>query len=761
LNAQSAIQNPKSAILNMPKPIASIDRPLALRLRPDLIAMPVEMSKTRTWIINDPATLEHFQFSAEEFALLDWLRQPVSIAELRRRFANEFSPQTISSHSVWDFLARLHSAGLLIADDSGQGNELLARMRRDRVRRWALSWTGLLSIRFRGLDPDRFLTAVHDRLGWLFSPLSLVTAVVAMVFAASIVFGHFDEFRTRLPEVSALFDARNLLWLLLSIGAVKLLHELGHALACKHFGGKVHELGLMLLVFAPCLYCDVSDAWRLTSKWQRIAVSAAGMMVEIVLAAVATIVWWYAQPGVLQLIAMNIMVVCTVGTLLVNGNPLLRYDGYYILSDLVETPNLWQRSREALRRFTTEWLLGQPAADDPLVPASGRSLLAAYAVASKCYVALVCAAIIWSLVVLLYPLHLQNLAYAVGLTVVGSAVIGPVSGIFQLLRNPIRRAELRTGRLSLITTIGLGIAVAVLALPVTYHVHAPLVLMPEDAARVYATIDGALASAPRAGSHVKRGDVIGRLENLEVDRELERVAGECRLKQLRLEHLEKLRGADPEAGKQIPTAWAALADSEHRLEDRRRDAERLTLKAPADGFVLPAPRTPAVRHWASTGGRSSDTRLATWSGSLLDPTNLGATLEPSTLVCLVGDPSNLTAVLLVGDTDVKRLQPGQSVRLRLEQSPGCVMEGEVVDVARHEVQDHGGDAAVQTDLATLYAGLLPPGRRATYYQARIRFDPPQQPLVIGGRGHAKVAAERITLARFILRFVGQTFRIPI
>jgi putative peptide zinc metalloprotease protein len=484
------------------------------------------------------------------------------------------------------------------------------------------------------------------------------------------------------------------------------------------------------------------------------------MMVEIVLAAVATIVWWYAQPGVLQLVAMNIMVVCTVGTLLVNGNPLLRYDGYYILSDLVETPNLWQRSREALRRFATEWLLGQPAADDPLVPASGRSLLAAYAVASKCYVALVCAAIIWSLVVLLYPLHLQNLAYAVGLTVVGSAVIGPVSGIFQLLRNPIRRAELRSGRLALVTSIGLGIAVAVLALPVTYHVQAPLVLMPEDAARVYATIDGALASAPRAGSHVKRGDVIGRLKNLEIERELERVEGECRLRQLRLEHLEKLRGVDPEAGKQIPTARAALADSERRLEDRRRDAERLTLKSPADGFVLPAPRTPAVPRLGPAGG-SPDTRLATWSGSLLDPTNLGATLEPGTLVCLVGDPSNLTAVLLVGDTDVKRLQPGQSVRLRLEQSPGCVMEGEVVDVARHEVQDHGGDAAVQTDLATLYAGLLPPGRRATHYQARVRFDPPQQPLVIGGRGHAKVAAERITLARYILRFVGQTFRMPI
>src|SRR6185312_9442921 len=115
-------------------------------------------------------------------------------------------------------------------------------------------------------------------------------------------------------------------------------------------------------------------------KWRRIAVSAAGMIVELVLAAAATIIWWYAQPGVAQLVALNIMIICTVSTLLINGNPLMRYDGYYIFSDLVETPNLWQRSREALRHFWSEWLLGQAPAEDPLIPASKRPLLAAYAV---------------------------------------------------------------------------------------------------------------------------------------------------------------------------------------------------------------------------------------------------------------------------------------------------------------------------------------------------------------------------------------------
>ena len=293
---------------------------------------------------------------------------------------------------------------------------------------------------------------------------------------------------------------------------------------------------------------------------------------------------------------MNVMIVCTVGTLLVNGNPLLRYDGYFILSDLVETPNLWQRSREVLRRLASEWLLGEPAADDPLVPAQHRTWLAIYAVASKTYVALVCVAIVWGLVQVLYPLHLQNLAYAVGLTVLGSAITGPISNIAQFARNPIRRSELRSGRLAVDCRWRLrGSRVAILAVPVTYHVRAPLVLMPEEAARVYATVDGTLASALRAGEPVRRGDVIGALNNMEIERELARAEGEVAQRKLRVEHLERLRGVDPEANDELPTARAALADSERRLGERRRDVERLTLRAPVDGILLPAPRRTPIK----------------------------------------------------------------------------------------------------------------------------------------------------------------------
>lgn len=752
----------------MNKPLASIDRPIGLRLRGDLQVAEVESSGATTWIVKDPLTLEHFQFSAEEFALMDWIRRPVSIAELQRLFQRRFSPQTITPQTIWDFLSRLHTAGLLVGDAAGQGTELLDRRDREQLRRWALSWTGILGIRFRGFDPDGLLTALHAELRWLFSPVSLLAALAVVVYALSIVLGHVDTLRDRLPALSALVDPRNLVWLLVAIGFVKVLHELGHGLVCKHFGGHVQEMGFMLLVFSPCLYCDVSDAWRFPSKWRRIAVSAAGICVEVFLASLATIVWWYAQPGVVQLVALNIMIVCTVNTFLINGNPLMRYDGYYIFSDLVETPNLWQRSREAFSYFWSDWLLGQPAADDPLIPLRKRPLLAAYAVASKVYMGLMCLMIVWGLVKVLYPYHLENLAYAVGAIVFGSALVAPISGVIDVARNPIRRAELRGGRVSLLAAVALAVVVGVLAIPVDYKVRAPLVLLPDDAARVYATAEGTLVSILPAGAKVRRGDVVARLRNASMDVEIAKLEGELAVRRLHVEHLERLRGVDHDANDQLPTARTELADSQRRLDERRRDAGRLTLVAPADGVIVPAPRKPDAR--------PAESRLPVWSGSLLEPQSLGAHVEPGTLVCLVGDPHRLTAVLLVDDADVKRLAPGQPARLRLAELPGQVIDGEVVEVARHETDDADRTHPRRADLSPLLAGLVTPGQTGAVYEARVRLSGEARgasgeksqvdasglltQLVIGGRGEAKVTAERITLGRRVYRSIAQTFRLP-
>ncbi len=756
----------------MSQHLASIDRLVGMRLRADLLVSEVELSGSTTWIVKDPLTSEHFQFSAEEHALMDWMREEVTIAELQRRFNRRFSPRTIRPEVIWEFLSRLHSAGLTISDATGQGAELLARRERDQARRAAFSWTQLLGIRFRGFDPDWLLSRIASEFRWLFSPLAIVPALALILYALSLVIGHFGEFRDRLPELAAFADPRNLVWLLLAIGVVKVLHEFGHALACKHFGGEVREMGFMLLVFSPCLYCDVSDAWRFSNKWKRIAVSAAGIVVELLLAAVATIVWWYAQPGVVQLVALNMMVICTVSTLFINGNPLMRYDGYYIFSDLMETPNLWQRSREALRHFWSSWLMGQPTEDDPLIPDDKRSWLALYAMCSKVYMVVVCVSIVWGLVKVLYPYHLQNVAFMAGFMMLAGAMVAPISAVVELVRNPIRRADVRSGRLSLLLAAGAAVVAAILMIPMTYHVRAPLVVMPENASRVYATAGDTLTKMLPAGSQVRQGDVIGQLQDTGAEMEIARLEGEVKSRKLHVDHLERLRGIDREANDQLPTARTALADSQRRLDERLEEAKRLTLVAPADGVIIPAPR----KHLPK-GARS--TRLPEWQGSLLDQNTLGAHVEPGTLVCLVGDPRKQNAIMLVDDTDIKRLAPGQKARLRIDELPGQVVEGEVVDVARHELADIENLQRRQADLSPLMTGLMPAGQSGAVYEVRLRLSGERggkgrergagsgepegaaaSSLIVGGRGNGKIAAERITIGRQIYRYLAQTFRLP-
>jgi putative peptide zinc metalloprotease protein len=288
---------------------------------------------------------------------------------------------------------------------------------------------------------------------------------------------------------------------------------------------------------------------------------------------------------------------------------------------------------------------------------------------------------------------------------------------------------------------------------VTYYVRAPFVLMPEGAARIFATVDGTLTTSLKAGERVASGAVVAQLGNADIQLDLTRLEGEHRLQQLRVEHLERLRGVDTESSDGLPTARAALAATERRLADARREAQRLSLVAPHDGVLMPAPNIDA--ELAESG------RLPSWSGSVLDIPNRGAWVKAGTLVCLVGDPGRLSAVLLVDDTDVKRVRAGQTVRLRIDEIPGQVIEGQVVDVARHQASNTDSAAAGQADLGQLWNGVVSPGEEDNaLYQVRVEFERPAYALLVGGRGTGKIAAERITLARRVLRYLAHTFRLP-
>ena len=319
---------------------AATNRPVKLRMRPDLIASPRLVGRQIRYVIKDPIALEHHQLWEEEFALLKMLDGHTSFAEIKTQFEARFRPSRLDFSRLEVLLGRFHRSGLVLADRPGQGEQLFKRREHARAGQLWHRFRNLLAIRFRGVNPDRLLTSWCKRLGWCFSTSCLSCLLLFILITFAFVALQWRVWFPRLEELQAYLTPINLIWLAIAFSGLKVIHELGHGLACKYYGGECNEMGVMLLAFAPCLYCDVSDSWIIESKWRRAFVAAAGIWFEMLAAAICAWLWWFSQPGLIHSICFSAMMVGGLGTLFFNANPLLRYDGYFVLSDILESPNL-------------------------------------------------------------------------------------------------------------------------------------------------------------------------------------------------------------------------------------------------------------------------------------------------------------------------------------------------------------------------------------------------------------------------------------
>ncbi len=268
-----------------------------------------------------------------------------------------------------------------------------------------------------------------------------------LLSALTLVLVQFDTFKAKLPSFHEFFGASNWIWLAAAMAVTKVLHEFGHGLSCKHFGGECHELGVMMLVLTPCLYCNVSDSWMLPNKWHRAFIGAAGMYVEICIASIATFVWWFSAPGLLNNICLSTMFVCSVSTVVFNGNPLLRYDGYYILSDMLEIPNLRQKATTILGRKLGAWCLGLEEPDDPFLPQRNQAMFMLYTVASTVYSWVVVFSILFFLNKVFKPYRLEIFGQMIALAAIASMIGRPLWTVWKFFRIPGRTDQVKKPRM--------------------------------------------------------------------------------------------------------------------------------------------------------------------------------------------------------------------------------------------------------------------------------------------------------------------------
>ena len=735
-------------------------------MRPDLQVSAQWFTRRRHWTLKDPLTLKYFHLLDEEYAILQMLDGQTSLAEIKRRYDEQFVPQRLNVARLQGLLGDLNQKGMLLVDAPGRSEHLLQRRTLGRRRAWMEYAGNLLAIRLPGLDPERLLAWLAPHFRWAFTRTALAVWLLIVMAATLLSAVKFHLIQDRLSNFSSFFTMENLAFLMVALATVKIFHELSHALACKHYGGECHEIGIMLLVFTPCLYCDVSDAWLLPSKWQRIAISAAGIFTEIFLAAMCAFLWWFTYPGFLNSLALNVMLVCSLGTVVFNGNPLMRFDGYYILADLVEVPNLRARAQSALLRLLARVLLGMSLPAQRVLAERHSVLLAGYAVASIVYRCLVVVGIFYFLRAALAPYRLQAIALVFIVVTLFGMVAVPVWRFVRFLYNPLMRQQIQRRRLIIVFGLLMGLLVAAWSVPLPCRVQTPLVLDFMDAERVYVTQPGSLSEAMvQGGDAVQEGAELARLIDWDMQRKVARLTNDRDRQKMHLEHLKARQGDNLASGDSIPRAERALQALNKNLEQLVANQQMLVLTAPIGGTVIAPPLTrgrPVGETDTSpppTDGSSAETgRLVTWSGTPLDPSNQGCYLPRGTLFCLVGSANRLEAVAIVDHADIDLVQQGQRVKIQLNQAPNRIMYGTVLETAKIDADQQPeqlvaiGEVAAQAD----QSGVLRP--LTTAYQARIELDEHDQRILAGAPGRGKITVDPQPLGRRLLRHLRRTFR---
>ena len=735
-------------------PSSVADRPAAVRARPDLTFVRRRRADGADWIVKNPLSLDYYRLLEEEHFLLQQLDGRRSLEEIRRAFEVRFAPQTIDHTELRRYIAVLHRDGLVVSAAAGQANVLHERgaQRAKQARR---ERTGsLLSLRFRGFDPDRLLDALYPYVRAAFAPWCVALCFALMAAAGLTVVAHWDQFVTALPSFHEFFAPSNAFWIAATLGIVKVLHEFGHGFSCKHFGGRCHELGFMLLCFTPTLYCNVTDSWLLPSRRQRAIIGAAGIYVELVLASLAVFVWRFSEPGLVHSLALNVIFVCSVSTLLVNLNPLMRYDGYYILSDVLDITNLGGKASAAWRALLGRVCLGLKSdEDDSLAPRRQHSALAVYAVLAVLYRWFVFFGILWFLNKCFEPYRLDFIGHLLGATAVAGVVMAPVRGLQRFFAVPGRIHLVNKTRLTYTCAAAAALVVAALWLPLPHRVYAPLETAPRDAQSVFVEVSGVLEEVlVKPGDRVEVGQPLARLANVDVKIEVDRLLGQRDETRVLLASLKKERFTDPLADAGIALAEQSLAAYERLLEKRQGDLDRLILRARAAGVVLPPPEV--AREPADDG------RLPSWHGTPLEPKNLGCTLPQGALFCRIGDPLRMEAMLVVDQGDVEFVALDQEVDIRLDELPGRIWQASIREMSKADLKiapralsnKSGGEVATRTDESGQER------LRSAAYQVRVLpLDDPDGLLRIALRGEAKIHVGSQTAAQKLARAFSRTF----
>lgn len=425
-------------------------------------------------------------------------------------------------------MSQLHRSDLIASDLPPDMEEIGRRHAKQERQTMIARIKNPMALRLPLFDPDGFLGATVPLLRFLFTPLGFVAWLALVLTGLTLAILNWQVLTDGF--VDQVLAAENLLLIALAYPFVKALHELGHGYATKVWGGEVHEVGLMFLVFIPVPYVDASSSAAFDSKWRRAVVGGAGIMVELALASLALIVWLNVEPGLVRAFAFNVMLIGSISTLLFNGNPLLRFDGYFVFSDLIEIPNLGQRSNAYIFYLVRTYIFRVKDVADGVTAKGERKWLFTYAIAAFIYRMSISFAI---------ALFVASQFFFVGVILaiwaLFNSIIQPVlKGIKYMITSPELRLKRGRAMAAVFGAIS-GVAALLFSLPAPYATVAHGVVWLDQDAIVRAGTEGFVAEVnTQTGTSAEAGGPVITMQDPVLENRITILESQLREAQLRL-----------------------------------------------------------------------------------------------------------------------------------------------------------------------------------------------------------------------------------
>jgi putative peptide zinc metalloprotease protein len=528
------------------------------------------------YVLQDHCSARYHRFTPAAYYLIGLMDGERTVQEIWDAANGHLGDEAPTQDETIELLGQLHGRDVLHCDVPPDSEELFRRYERDQHQKLKQRFVNPLYVRFPMIDPEKLLNSllplVRPLFSWFGGLIWLAVVAAGLVSAAS----HWPELSENLAERA--LSPRHLLLMALVYPVIKGLHELGHAFATKVWGGEVHEMGITLLVLLPVPYVDASAASAFSDKRKRILVSAAGMMVELFLASLALFVWLSAEPGTVRDAAFAVVFIGSVSTVLFNGNPLLRFDGYYMLADAIEIPNLGSRSNNFLGYLIQRYVFGVSEAQSPATQQSERVWFVTYGIAAFVYRLFIMFFII---------LFISGKFFVIGILLAEWAILTQIvlpvvkQTAFLFMSPQLRRRRFRALGISSLTIAMLAGAIFFVPVPFWTRVEG-VVWLPEQS-QVRAGIDGTIGQIlATPDQRVIRGKPLFKSEDPFLHANV--MVLESRLRESKARYDAARRSDRVQAEiikKEISTIGA-------ELERARDHIDKLVVQSPVDGiFIVP------------------------------------------------------------------------------------------------------------------------------------------------------------------------------